>query len=119
MAFQSQELHENIRKISDEIDIIRIKEEDGYGKFVHFKKIFNEIDASLQDKLKELNDVMKKVRKYDLEENEKRDLSRFNKIKNMEIKIEEKIKTGKKLTTDDLLSFQEIIKNTDNQHRKP
>jgi uncharacterized coiled-coil DUF342 family protein len=32
-------------------------------------------------------------------------------IKSKEQEIEEKIKTGKKLTTDDFLAFQEIIKD--------
>ena len=58
-----------------------------------------------------MNDIREKINKFKLEEEEKRKLKETMLIKSKEQEMEEKIKDGKKLTTDDFLAFQEIIKS--------
>jgi len=111
LAAESQELHENIIKNSKEIDELRVKGEEALKNFVDSKKIFNVINDSLKEKLVRMNEIKTKINKFQLEENEKRQLRESMIIKSKEQEIEEKIKTGKKLTTDDFLEFQEIIKS--------
>jgi len=110
-AKSSQELHENIIAISKEIDEIKIKEEDLFKKFIDSKKRFNDINANLKEKLSQVSSIREKINKFVLEEKEKRKLEESILIKNKQDEVEEKIKSGKKITTDDLLAFQQIIKN--------
>ena len=69
------------------------------------------INTGLEKNLGEIGGVMEKINKFKLEEDEKKKLEESMLIKSKEQEIEEKIKTGKKLTTDDFLAFQEIIKD--------
>ena len=57
-----------------------------------------------------MNEIGPKINKFKLEEEEKRKLKETILIKSKEQEIEEKIKEGKKLTTDDFLAFQESIR---------
>ena len=110
LAAESQELHESVIKNSKEIDELRTKEEESLKNFVDSKKIFNAINNQLKEKLIRMNEIKTKINKFQLEESEKRQLRESMIIKTKEQEIEEKIKTGKKLTTDDFLEFQEIIR---------
>jgi uncharacterized coiled-coil DUF342 family protein len=111
LASESQELHESIIKNSKEIDGAKIKEGEALKNFVNSKKKINNVNNTLKEKLSEINDVRNKINKFKLEEDEKRKLNENRIIKTKEQEMEEKIKTGKKLTTEDFLAFQEIIKN--------
>jgi len=110
-AKESQELHEGIIKDSKEIDELEIKEEEAFKNFLKFKKNFNDTNNKLKEKLIVMNGIREKINKFKLEEDEKRRLKETILIKSKEQEMEEKIKEGKKLTTDDFLAFQEIIKN--------
>ena len=111
IAAESQELHEGLIKTSKEIDKLEIKEEEAFRNFITFKKKFNDINRGLEKKLTEMSRVMEKINQFRLEEEEKRKLEESMIIKIKEQEIEEKIKTGKKLTTEDFLAFQEVIKD--------
>lgn len=111
IAQASQELHEGVIKNSKETDKIEFTEEDEFKNFLDFKKKFNTINNGLKEKLIQMNTVRNKINKFKLEEEEKRRLKESMLIKAKEHEIEEKIKTGKKLTTEDFLVFQEAIKN--------
>ena len=73
--------------------------------------IRNERASKLKENLKDMNEIKEKINKFKLEEDEKRKLKESTIIKNKEQEIEEKIKEGKKLTTEDFLMFQEAVKN--------
>ncbi len=110
LAQESQKLHEGIIKNSKEIGNLEIKEEEAFKNFAEFKKKFNIINNRLKEKLSQMNGVRNKINKFELEEDEKRKLKESIMIKSKEHELEEKIKTGKKLTTEDFLAFQESIK---------
>ena len=111
LAAESQKLHESLIKNSKEIDGLKAGEEEAFKKFVDCKNNFSEINNKLEEKLGNMNDIRSKINKFQLEEDEKRRLRESIAIKSKEQEIEEKIKTGKKITTDDFLAFQEAIKN--------
>ena len=111
IAAESQELHEGIIKNSKEIDRLKAAEGEAFKNFANFKKKFNDANNNLKEKLSEMNSIREKINKFKLEEDEKRKLKETTLIKSKEQEVEEKIKTGKKLTTDDFLMFQEAIKN--------
>ena len=113
LARESQKLHEDIIKNSKETDKIELREEEAFKNFVDLKKKFNTINNGLKEKLSQMNKVRNKINQFKLEEEEKRKLKESMLIKTKEHEIEEKIKTGKKLTTEDFLVFQESIKNKD------
>ncbi|MCH8067034.1 MAG: hypothetical protein IIC69_00460 [Nanoarchaeota archaeon] len=110
LAAESQKLHESLIKNSKEIDGLRVKEEEAFKKFVDCKKNFSEINTKLEEQLGNVNDIQSKINKFQLEEDEKRRLRESIAIKSKEQEISEKIKTGKKITTEDFLMFQEAIK---------
>jgi len=111
LAKESQKLHEGIIKSSKEIDELKIKEEEAFKNFLNLKKDFNNINNKLKEKLSDIGIIREKINKFKLEEDEKRKLKEITLIKNKEQEIEEKVKTGKKLTTEDFLVFQEALKN--------
>lgn len=111
LAAESQGLHESIIKGSKEIDGLKIAEDDAFKNFANLKKNFSTINDSLKGKLSETGEIRSNINKFMLEEDEKRKLEESMLIKSKEQEIEEKIKTGKKITTDDFFLFQEAIKN--------
>lgn len=111
LARESQQLHEGMIKISKETEVLKTKEDEAFKKFLDFKKGFNNINNSLKEKLSEMSAMREKINRFKLQEDEKRKLKGSTIIKNKEQEIEEKIKEGKKITTEDFLAFQEIIKN--------
>ena len=110
LAKESQEIHENILKSSKEIDEMKIKEEEAFKNFVESKKRFNDANTAIKQNLSQMSAIREAINKFELEEDEKRKLKETTLIKNKEQEIEEKIKTGKKLTNEDFLIFQEAIK---------
>lgn len=109
-AKQSQVLHEDILKISAEIDKMKADENDAFKKFLDFKKKFNEVNAQLKEKLKSINEIKWQLDKMDLDRKEKKMLERESFLKSKEDAVNEKLRKGQKLTTEDLLVFQKSEK---------
>ena len=107
-ASQSQLLHEEIIKISGEIDRMNVNEQDAFGKFSDFKQRFNKINAQLKEKLNQMNDVQSQLDKIHYNKREKRKHEQELFLKSKEDAVNEKIKRGEKLTTEDLLVFQKV-----------
>src|SRR3989338_5706652 len=109
-AKHSQALHEEILKASAEIDRIKAEEEDAFKKFSELKGKFSETNAQLKEKLKVMNDVKSALDKisYDRKERRKQEVESF--LKSKEEEVNQKIKRGEKLTTEDLLVFQKFEK---------
>jgi len=110
-AKSSQTSHESILKNSKEIDELKPKEREAFKNFIKLKKKFTHINNKLKEKLSEMNNIREKINKFELEEEEKRKLKESMLIKSKEQEFEEKIKTGKKITTEDFLMFQDVIKD--------
>ena len=110
LAKESQALHETIILESKNVDDLKLKEEEEFSNFVEFKNIFNEKNRSLKEKLESMGKIRTEINKFQLEEDEKRRLQEAMLIKNKEQELEEKIKSGRKLTTEDFLVFQESNK---------
>ena len=86
---------------------LKEKEANALQKFVEFKKKFNEINTSLKENLTELNKVNEKVEEFKQESKAERKRKEKRRLKSKEDEVQEKIKRGEKLTTEDLLVFQQ------------
>ncbi len=112
-AVESQKKHEEMIKESKEIDELKKKEEEAFTKFIEFKKKFNEVNEQLKQKLVELNMLNESANEYKTEIRKDKQEKEEQFLKSKEEMIEEKIKKGKKLTTEDLLIFQQSIKDNE------
>lgn len=105
-ARQSQAIHEEILKASAEIDKLKAEEEDVFKKFSELRKQFNELNSQLKDRLKLMNDVKSQLDRIYADKREKRKHEEESFLKSKEDAVNEKIRKGQKLTTEDLLVFQ-------------
>ena len=106
-AKESQKLHEGLVGNSKEIDKLKEEEEGAFEKFIEFKKKFSEVNDLLKEKLTKMNGITKKLESFKLKKEEEKILRDKFFIKKKEAEVEEKIKRGEKLTTEDLLVFQQ------------
>lgn len=107
-ATQSQEKHETLIESSNLIKDLKKTEKDAYDKFILLKKEFTEVNAKLKDELKELNSIYEKL---DMNKEELKGMKKERQRKTLDEKrkeVGEKLKLGKKLTTEDLLAFQSM-----------
>ena len=105
-ANTSQEKHEEILKISKQIDELKKEEEEHHKKFIDYKKQFTEANKILKNMLNELSRLNEKISGQKIENAKNKRKKDEIVLKNKEEAVEEKIKKGKKLTTEDLLIFQ-------------
>ena len=105
-AKESQQKHEEVLSVSKEIDDLKVKEEESFKKFIDFKQKFNVINEQLKQKLMQLNELNGNVRSLKAEKFEMRQRRQEEILKNKEQLIEEKMKRGEKLTTEDILVLQ-------------
>jgi len=105
-AKESQAKHEVIITNSAEIDELKKKEEKAFQKFIEFKKKFNEANDKLKDKLMGMNKVNEKLDIHKKEHRKRRKDKEQEILKGKGDIIKEKMKKGGKLTTEDLLIFQ-------------
>ena len=105
-AKESQEKHEKILEVSKEIDKLKAEEDEAYKKFIELKQKFNDANNYLREKLNEMNDIYKKLGHEREEKEEKQTQSRRKTLKQKEMEVNEKIRKGEKLTTDDILVLQ-------------
>jgi len=105
-AEMSQQFHEELVESSGEIKTLRAQEEGALKKFVELKTQFNAQNDLVKVKIEEMNSIRKKLGEVDFEEKKKSRNEDEKKIAEQEKSVEEKIKKGIKITTDDLLIFQ-------------
>ncbi|HLC50692.1 MAG TPA: hypothetical protein VJI97_04680 [Candidatus Nanoarchaeia archaeon] len=105
-AKMSQTMHEEILKISPEIDKLKAEEKEAFEKFSDTRKKFYSANTQLKDKLKPMNEIRNELDKIKGERIEKRRHDEESLLKSMEDKVNEKIKKRQKLTTEDLIAFQ-------------
>jgi len=111
LAQESQKRHESLIERSSEIDELKTKEEDVYKKFFDFKKEYTDINNQLKEKLVELNNISNKLDVDKKEIKKIRVKKQEEQLKSKAEEVDEKIKKGKKLTTEDLLVFQKTAKD--------
>lgn len=105
-AKESQKKHEELVGSSKEIDELRKLENEAFAKFSELKKKYIEASNDLRDKSKQLKelyaqlDMQKEAAKKDKESHQQVTLEEKRK------QVDEKIKKGKKLTTEDIIAFQ-------------
>lgn len=105
-AAESQKYHEEVLKLSKEIDTSRGKEKETKEGFSEEQKKFHEINDKLKEKLHEMTRLQGQIG-FDKKEEVKSKQERINiTLREKEKLVDEKIKKGGKLTTQDLLVFQ-------------
>ncbi|MFH1133318.1 MAG: hypothetical protein V1735_02430 [Nanoarchaeota archaeon] len=106
LAKESQVQHEIMLELSKDIDDIKAKEEEYYKKFFDLKQQFVELNNQLKEKMAKQKDLHNRLDADRAEDKEKRLVEEEKTLEQKNIEVEEKIKKGKKLTTEDLLIFQ-------------
>ena len=105
-AKKSQEKHEALIEASQEIEDIKKEEEASFKKFIDHKKRFNEINDLLKEKLKEMKDLNEKSSAEKVSVKKHTEKTKKKALEDKKISVEEKLKKGMKLTTEDLIAFQ-------------
>ena len=86
--------------LSKKISSLNKEQEEAFEKFIGFKKEFTELNNLIKEKLLESKIISSKL------SNQKQENKKKLQEKQREI-VEQKIREGKKLTTEDLIAFQE------------
>lgn len=108
-AKESQKCHEEIISLSKEIDKLKPAEEKAMKKFIELKNRFKELNDKLKTKLGEVAEINAEINKNRKDELKRKVNLTKKELEKKEREVEEKIKRGKKITTDDLLIFQSTI----------
>ncbi|MBI2107100.1 hypothetical protein HYT57_03880 [Candidatus Woesearchaeota archaeon] len=98
--------YRGFKESSKKITEIKNKQQEAYHKFLDVKKKFLEVDEEIKGKLKLLNTQKKSENVKREVEKKKVETMNIAKIHRLAQKVEEKIKKGQKITTEDLLAFQ-------------
>jgi uncharacterized coiled-coil DUF342 family protein len=105
-AKDSQTEHEKMLDLSKKIDELKVKEKESYDRFLEQKNQFSIANTKLKELLGEageLGDSVKEIKEQKRHDKEMKERLTLEEKKNL---VTEKIKTGKKLTTEDLLVYQ-------------
>ncbi len=107
-AKNSQEEHELLVKDATELRQLREERETLYQKCIEAKQRFNEANEQLKSKLTELAALKEKADEYFMGKAELEKKRAFDSLKEKVKLVEEKIRRGEKLTTDDLIVMQGV-----------
>ena len=107
-AKESQHHHEEMISLSKDVDALKKEETQAFEKFVALKKKFNEVNEKLKEKLVEMSKIRVEVDKTKKETREEKRKKDEDILKTKEEMVNEKLRKGEKLTTEDLLVFQNI-----------
>ncbi len=105
-AEESQEFHEKVIEKSKSIDELKADEDEAYKKFSELKEEYNGKREELQGVIDQADALREKLGEHSHQ------VARVEKKKTKEMvkkkaeAVEEKVKKGQKLTTEDLLAFQ-------------
>lgn len=105
-AKTSQEEHEELIITSKEIDELRKKEKEAMDRFIEAKNRFNEVNEKLKAKLMEMSGLRGQVGEIKEEQKKERQTDQRRRLSDLQRAVEEKIKKGEKLTTEDLIIMQ-------------
>jgi len=105
-ARDSQKEHEQILETSKSIDELKVKEKEQYEKFTAAKREFSRANKRLKELLPELGELRSTVTEMTVKKKRDRELKEKQTLDQKRSRVDEKIKKGEKLTTEDLLVFQ-------------
>ncbi|HOI18398.1 MAG TPA: hypothetical protein PLX15_00870 [Candidatus Woesearchaeota archaeon] len=105
-AREVQKCHEEIIILAKEIDDLRSQEQEQFEIFKKAKEEYTIQNNILKEKLKQTKDYSKELTEEKREKDAKYKKAIEKELTRKTKEVSEKIKTGKKLTTEDLLVFQ-------------
>lgn len=108
-ATDSQSKHETVIETSKEIDGLKEEEKEAYDKFKEYKQLFTDKNNELKELLKEADELKEVLEAKNVEVEEDKKRVEAQEVKKKAKEVNEKIKTGGKLTTEDLLIFQKAM----------
>ena len=109
-AKESQEKHLTVVSTSTQIDALKKEEQETFNKFIEYKKQFNEINKIFKEKQAKFEEINAKVQEFRFEQEKVKKLSIQQQLRQKEEIVNEKLRTGKKLTTEDFLVIQSLDK---------
>jgi uncharacterized coiled-coil DUF342 family protein len=105
-AAESQNRHEELVALSKEVDKLRKDEKELLAQIDSIQLIFDEVKKKLESELGRLQDVGSHVQSVKDAKRKKQQRKKEKMVEDMSKDVEEKMKKGEKLTTEDLLAFQ-------------
>jgi len=105
-ARDSQKQHEKMLVLSDKVDKLKVMEKAEFHKFTMFKTVFTETNMALKELLGEFGKIKDGVHEAKQKKRRDREEKDKNMIEQRKREVQDKIKKGEKLTTEDLLIFQ-------------
>ena len=112
-AKAARNFHNQLLKVSDDIPKLKEERKNAWEKFLALKKKYLEMKDELKKKTSKKLEISKKSSDERKKEKEIKEEEMKINLKEKKKEIEEKIKTKKKLTTQDLLLFQKINESED------
>ncbi len=109
-AQQSQAKHENLLTESKEIDDLKKNEQEKYDEFLALKKEYTDLNNQLKEKVAEMQRIKDALSKQNVKVKEEAKQEELKTLKERAHEAEEKVRTKKKLTTEDLLALQGLNK---------
>ena len=108
-AEKSQTNHESFMELRRKIDSLRIEEKKRFSKFKEEKDIHIKHNKELKVLLAEMNTISEQLKKYKTDSQVQTKKQEKKTLEEKTKKVNEKIKTRKKLTTEDFLVFQNSL----------
>lgn len=93
-------------ELSKKINDVRNKQQEAFSKFIEFKKIANPLSAEIRAKLDKIYEIKKSLGEVAKENTKVRKLSEASFLREKAKSVEAKLKSKKKLTTEDLIAYQ-------------
>jgi uncharacterized coiled-coil DUF342 family protein len=109
-AKESQKHHIELIESSKEIDDLKKKEQEFEEKIGRFKEEIHELDSEINKRGSKIDEIKKVLHENHVQLKEDVDKSNAQILKQKDEEVQEKLKTGKKLTTEDLLIFQRTMR---------
>jgi uncharacterized coiled-coil DUF342 family protein len=110
-AKESQKHHVELIESSKEIDELKKKEDTFESEAAKYKSEMSVLNDQLNEKMNRMDELRKVLGENNVKLREDVERSNHEILKQKDSEVQEKIKTGKKLTTEDLLILQRTMKN--------
>ena len=110
-AKESQKHHVELIESSKEIDDLKKKEDTFESEAVKYKTEISALNDELNAKLNRMDELKKVLNENNVKLREDVEKSNYEILKHKDHEVQEKIKSGKKLTTEDLLILQRTMRN--------
>jgi len=110
-AKESQKHHVELIESSKEIDDLKKKEDTFESEGAKYKSEIAALNEQLNEKMNRMDELRKVLGENNVKLREDVERSNHEILRQKDNEVQEKIKTGKKLTTEDLLILQRTMKN--------